>query len=167
MIKFFNEYRCYEGKVEVKCDPQLFGKETLELTVMFDSEVERDIQNEINKIEEVKNDFRIMYQKALSELFSWKEDLKMGFEARDDSGRYHKIELNHKDELHKYLGSVMIQLLFYKDDIYVALSFGGDDCTISEDGISAIFLGTDLKNLDATDPGTAFYNNIIYPMENE
>lgn len=165
-IEYANGCKYYEGRIIVDCNQQLFGQETVELDVMFRSEKERNIEKEIEKIKHVKKHFVSMYDVFLKELFTWKEKYNMQFEARDVNGTYHKVDINKKDDLHKYMGNPIIELLFYKEDIYTGFAYG-DDCVISEDGISAIFLDTKLLAVDATDVETTFYNNIIYEAENK
>lgn len=166
LIEYSEEHKYYEGKVRVCCKKELFEEETVELKVIFKSEKERNIEKEIEKIKYVKENFLFMYDELLNELFTWKEKYQLKFEARNEVGQYKQVEINKKEDLHKYMGNPLIELLFYKESIYVSFVYG-DECVLSEDGISAVFLNNILLTVDAADVYTTFYNNIVYKLENE
>lgn len=166
-FEFNDTYKCYEGILTLPCDKNLFLQDTIDVKVFFDSEKERNIKKESVLADNIKNNFIHMYNEILEGIFRWRSKYNTEFEARDENGHYHFVNIEKKEDLHKYITPIdAIQLFFYKDNIYVSFSFYSG-CIISEDGISAIFLNNKLVSLDATDPETTFYNNIVYELEQD
>ena len=164
-FKFKDKCKCYEGLFTTAYNKDLFFQDTIDVKVFFYSEKERNVEREYELIENIKNNFSNMYNNILEELFSFKTKYNMEFEARDENGYYHVVNIDKKEDLHKYIAPIdEIQLLFYEDNIYTSFNFYSK-CIISEDGISAIFLNEELLSLDCTDSETNFHNNIVYKLK--
>jgi hypothetical protein len=138
-LKYYENYRCWEGAIKAKCSEALFGENELLLRSFIDSQ-EPISEANYHVLRYVQDHFAEIYETILRTMFEW-QSLGMKFEIFDkEKLTFKDIKFNSWEELHPVMGEIILEIVpdYEKDgQSYYCIRF--DHCLLSiEHGFTAL-----------------------------
>ncbi|WP_426332795.1 DUF6985 domain-containing protein [Paenibacillus silvae] len=152
-LRYIENYKSWEGSLEVKASVDLFNTEIYSLTTFIDTNHALTTED-LNTIHYVKKHFHEIYTIFLESLLEW-QSYGIAYEIYDEQNHsFETIYLKEIEDLHSYVGLPILQILHdhAKDGhSYYSLNFN-KHCRISiEHGFTALFHKKELIDLSPSD----------------